>query len=226
MDLNAFHDVVKKGDLAAVKTALEQDPSLLTQKNAAGQSAVLLAKYYGAQDVAKYLCEVHPELDLYEGSATGDLAAVQRALNMNPELLESRSSDGWTPLHLAAFFGQAKIAEALFDRGAAVDARSTNQMKNTPLHAAAAGGQTELVELLLKHGAEVNATQHGGWTALHAASQAGRKEMVLVLLAHAADTQQRAENNQSALDMALLGAKADIVELLENFNPPSSRQPN
>lgn len=227
MQLTAFHDLVKKDNLPAVKEALLEEPSLLTERNAAGQSAILLAKYYGAVNVVRYLCELHSDLDLYEACAVGDLPAMQRALNLNSSLLESRSSDGWTPLHLAAFFGQVKIAEALIDRGASVDSRSTNQMKNTPLHAAAAGGRTELVELLLKHSAQVNATQQGGWTALHAAAQSGRKEMVCVLLAHSADTSIRADNNQTPLDLALLGGKADVVALLESFDPPCGpQQPN
>ena len=226
MDLTAFHNIVKKGDMGAVKAALAEDAGLLTARNAAGQSALLLAKYYGQSEIARYLCSLHPDLDIYEASAAGDLAAVQRALNLDAALLESRSSDGWTPLHLAAFFGQKKIAETLLERGARIEARSTNQMANTPLHAAAAGGQTDLLELLLSRGADVNAKQHGGWTALHSAAQSGRKQMVLILLAHAADTQLRADNNQSALDLAMLGGKGDIVELLENFDPPSSAQPN
>lgn len=227
MTLAEFHDLVKKNDLPAVKQALDADNGLLTQKNSVGQSALLLSKYYGAKDVSQHLRELcGDELDIYEASAAGDLPAVQRALNLDSQRLESHSSDGWTPLHLAAFFGQTVIAEQLLDRGANVNARATNQMKNTPLHAAAAGGQTGLVELLLNHGADVNAKQHGGWTALHAACQAGRKEMALVLLAHAADTSTRADNNQLPLDLALLGGKSEIVELLENFDPPLSHPSN
>ena len=73
------------------------------------------------------------------------------------------SSDGWTPLHLAAFFGKGDAARLLLNKGASVTARSTNQMANTPLHAAAAGKHAEIVKLLLDHGANANARQHGGW---------------------------------------------------------------
>ncbi len=123
-----------------------------------------------------------------------------------PELLEAHSSDGWTPLHLAAFFGWAELANALHGQGAKVDSRSTNSMKNTPLHAAAAGGSNvPLVDLLLKRGAQ--SERHARrW--LDGACMPPRNRaigaMAETLLANGADVNQRADNNQSPLDMALL----------------------
>ncbi len=74
------------------------------------------------------------------------------------------------------------------NRGANVDARSTNAMKNTPLHAAVAGRKADAMsQCLLERGADVNARQHGGWTALQGAAQAGDREIVKLLLANGAD---------------------------------------
>ncbi|MBV9307180.1 MAG: ankyrin repeat domain-containing protein, partial [Acidobacteriaceae bacterium] len=112
--------------------------------------------------------------------------------------------------------------QALLDKGAPIDARSTNAMKNTPLHAAAAGGKTDLVQVLLQRGADVNARQEGGWTALHAAAQAGNRPMVETLIAGGADLQARAANNQSPLDLALLKRHGEIVALLEGLTGEST----
>jgi len=135
----------------------------------------------------------------------------------DPALLESHSADGWTPLHLAAFFGHKELAEALLKQGVQVDSRSTNTMKNTPLHAAAAGRQVELMKLLLEHGANPDATQEGGWTALHAAAQNGDRAMIEVLLAHQAGLNVRAGNNQGPLDLALLKGHHEVAALLEQL---------
>jgi uncharacterized protein len=189
-DVKAFQEDVKKGDLTAVRAALAADPELLEAANEAGQSAFVLAKYYRQDTVAEYLLSLHP-------------------------LLASHSADGWTPLHLAAFFGYTELANALLDRGAQVDIRSSNAMKNTPLHAACAGGQLALVDLLLKRGADPNATQEGGWTALHGAAQAGQREMVEALLANGADVNLRAGNQQSALDLALIKGHQEVASILE-----------
>src|SRR5947208_10432978 len=119
-------------------------------------------------------------LHILEASVAGETQSVVTTLQDHPELLESRNGDGWTPLHLAAFFGTPELIHALLDRGASVNARSGNAMANTPLHAAVAGGKTENVAALVKRGADVNAQQSGGWTALHGAAQAGNREMVEV----------------------------------------------
>jgi uncharacterized protein len=216
-DLKAFHEQVKRGDLAAVQALMAEDASLLDAPNESGQTAFLLAKYYGQEDTAKYLLSLGPKLDVFNCCVGGHTSDVLEELDRDPYVLHAHSSDGWTPLHLAAFFGQADLANALLDRGADANARSTNGMKNTPLHAAAAGGKTELVELLLKRGANANARQEGGFTALHSAAQAGNRDMVAVLLANGADVNARADNNQSPLDLALLKGRAEVAALLEEL---------
>jgi uncharacterized protein len=188
MNVNEFQDLVKKGSLNEVKAALEADRSLATALNASGQSSFLLAKYYRQNEVASYLLGVLPALDIFEACAAGETESVRAKLDENPDLLRSRNGDGWTPLHLAAFFGTPELIDALSDRGASVDARSGNAMTNTPLHAAVAGGKKENVEALAKRGADVNAQQQGGWTALHGAAQSGNREMVEVLIAGGADS--------------------------------------
>lgn len=216
-DLQTFHDQVKRGDLDGVRAALAENPSLLNATNEAGQTAFLLAKYYRQEDTAGYLLGLDPKLDIFQACVAGQTAAVLSAIDADSSLLEKRSPDGWTPLHLAAFFGHPELAAALLDRGAQVDARSTNAMKNTPLHAAAAGGHAELVNLLAKRGADPNAKQEGGWTALHSAAQAGNREMVSVLVANGAHANVRAENGQGPLDMALMKGHPDVAALLEEL---------
>jgi ankyrin repeat protein len=216
-DVKSFQEQVKRGDISAVRAALAEDPSLLNATNEAGQNAFLLAKYYRQEETAQYLLGLQPKLDIFSACVAGLKAEVARRIDADPSLLGAHSGDGWTPLHLAAFFGHADLAKALLDRGAQVDARSTNAMKNTPLHAAAAGGHTNLVKLLAAHGADVHARQEGGWTALHSAAQNGNRQMVEVLLANGSDINARAVNNQAALDLALSGGHHEIAALLEEL---------
>jgi uncharacterized protein len=215
--LNAFQESVKSGDLSAVRAALTEDPSLLNQKNESGQTAYLLACYYRKLEVARYLLGLKPDLDLHTACVAGHTPDVLSRIAADPGLLEAHSTDGWTPLHLAAFFGHEELAEALLKLGAQVDARSTNAMKNTPLHAAAAGRQLALMKLLLENGADPDATQEGGWTALHAAAQNGDREMIELLLANQASISLRAGNNQGPLDLALLKGHHEVAALLEQL---------
>jgi ankyrin repeat protein len=216
-DLKSFHEQVKRGDLNAVRASVAANASLLDTPNESGQTAFLLAKYYGQEETANYLLTLEPKLDVFHCCVAGRTRDVLQEIDRDPYVLQAHSSDGWTPLHLAAFFGHPDLAKALLDRGADVNARSTNAMKNTPLHAAAAGGRTELVDLLLHRGADANARQEGGSTALHSAAQAGNREMVAVLLANGAEVNARADNQQSALDLALTKGRAEVVTLLEEL---------
>jgi uncharacterized protein len=216
-DVNSFHEQVKSGDLSGIRAALAEDLALLDSVNESGQSAFVLAKYYRQEETAQYLLGLNPKLDIFGACIAGRAPDVLAEIQRDSSLIGAYSSDGWTPLHLAAFFGHLDLATALLDRGARVDTRSTNGMKNTPLHAAAAGGRVDLVRLLAERGADVNARQEGGWTALHSAAQAGNREMAEVLLAYGADINTRAANGQSALDLALSRGHHEVVALLEEL---------
>lgn len=216
-DVRTFQDAVKKGDLEAIRSALAANPALLNAPNEAGQGAFLLAKYYRQEAVAEFLLSQGAKLNFFDQCVAGQTESVISQIEATPALLESHSGDGWTPLHLAAFFGAQDLAEALLARGAVIDARSTNNMQNTPLHAAVAGRRTAMVKFLLEHGSDANARQSGGWTALHGAAQNGDREVVEALIANDAHINARADNNQCALDMALMRGHQEIADLLEGL---------
>lgn len=161
------------------------------------------------------LLAADPSLAIFAAAIQGDTAKLEELLTANRSLISAQSTDGWTALHLAAFFGKNDAARLLLNKGAPVNARSTNAMENMPLHAAAAGRQAEMIRLLIERGATVNARQHGGWTPLHAAAQNGDLEIARALVDGGADVQARADNNQTALDLALTKAQQAMVDYLE-----------
>ena len=171
-----------------------------------------------ANDMArvKELVAADGSLAIFAAAITGNVEQLTQMLEGNRALVGLMSTDGWTPLHLAAFFGQLEAAKVLLDNGALVDARSTNAMENMPLHAATAGRHTEMVRLLIDHGAPVNARQHGGWSPLHAAAQNGDIEMANLLISAGADVLARAGNNQTPLDLALTKGQQAMVDYLES----------
>ena len=90
--------------------------------------------------------------------------------------------DGWTPLHLAAWFGRSEVVRVLLDSKADVDATYDNGW--TPLHLAARQGHSEVVRVLLDAGADDNATDDNGRTPLHLAVEHNASETERVLLDH------------------------------------------
>jgi ankyrin repeat protein len=170
-----------------------------------------------AGDLARVqaLVDADPTLAIFAAAIIGDTERLEELLTGNRSLVSVMSPDGWTPLHLAAFFGKGEAVRLLLNKGASATARSTNQMANTPLHAAAAGKHAEIVKLLLDRGANANARQHGGWTPLHSAAQNGDLECARVLIEAGAEVSVRADNSQQPMDLALTGGRQEMVEFLE-----------
>jgi ankyrin repeat protein len=212
-----FFEAIRAGDRDRVTALLSADSTLLGAKDEKGLGAYTAAKYSGRNDIAVLLLERGVELDLFAACMAGARDRVMGLIAGQPELIAAYSHDGWTPLHLACFFGQPELVQTLIERGADVNARSKNGAKNMPLHAAAAGRNLDAVRLLLEHGAGVNASQEGGWTALHAAAQNGDVEMVRLLIAAGADVKIRASNQQNAMDLALGKGHQAVVDLLDEY---------
>lgn len=64
--------------------------------------------------------------------------------------IDAQTSDGWTPLHSAVYWGQTDVVSMLISRGASVNIRTSG--RQTPLHLAAAapnGGNRDVIQLLL-----------------------------------------------------------------------------
>lgn len=157
-----------------------------------------------------------PSLAIFAAAIAGDEGAAETLLAANRALVSRISSDGWTPLHLAAHFSKTGVVRVLMNKGAQVDALSENALRNTALHAAAAGQATEAAKLLVTHGANVNARQHGGWTPLHATAQSGALEFARLLIENGADVNVRGENQQRPIDLALTNGHQAMVDLLES----------
>ncbi|QDV05331.1 Ankyrin repeat protein [Planctomycetes bacterium Poly30] len=198
------HDIIQAlvaGDPSRCMVLLEEDPSAATARDAGGVGLLLLALYHGRRDVADRVRMARADrapLDPAEAAAVGDVERLLAHLKSNPDAAAMRTSDGFTPLHLASFFGQVAAAEQLIRAGADPCAIAEDPSRVQPLHSAIPGGHTDVVKLLLRAGAEPNARQAGGWTALMAATKRGSTEIIEHLLAAGADPNLAADDGSTA----------------------------
>jgi uncharacterized protein len=169
-------DAIKAGDVATLQELLAADPALADAEEN-GLSAVLVATYH-RQEAAR-------DALLAAGATVGPLeaAALGRTQPLDPS---ARAADGFTALHLAAFFGGAAAVEALLAAGADPNADAENPLSVRPIHSAVAVGDHASARALLEAGADPNVEQQGGFTPLKAARHHDDHEMVALLEAHGA----------------------------------------
>lgn len=111
-----------------------------------------------------------------------DYVAVVRELVRAGYLVNSVSTDGRTPLHVAAMFGNSDVASCLLQFGD-VDVVAADCRGFTPLILAAARGHPQIVELLLnRQGVRADDVDEELRTALSWAAAGGHDEVVDVLL--------------------------------------------
>jgi ankyrin repeat protein len=175
----------QRGEAESLRALLRRNPGWAGARNEQGDSLLLVAAYAGRPELSAIILEAGATADIFEASALGlaDRAAALAA--EDPSRVRAYSHDGWTPLHLAAFFGHRELARMLIERGADVNARSRSTRfarDNTPLHAAAANRQTAVAELLLERGADVNARDGSGFTPLGLAAAGHNDLLVMTLL--------------------------------------------
>jgi len=201
---------IRAQDRRTITAMISTDPSLVMARAAGGESLVLHACYHGAPELAGLL-HAGRAIDACEAAALGDVTALRACLEQDDDARVHRSSDGWTPLHLAAFFGRDDAVTLLIDHGAPLDANSTNALRNSPLHAALAGNTLPvLVRRLVFTGADVTARDASGNTPLHLAASRGDEPLCDLLIARGADPQARSDDQSTP---ALLATARGFPEL-------------
>ncbi len=210
-----FVSLVRRGATTEIAEYVKEDPLIARSRDAQGVSALLWAVYSGQTVVRDFLLSGLESIDVHEAAAVGDLTRLNALLSADPALIHTFSSDGWTPLHLAAAFGGVDAVALLLSHRADVHTYSKTAMRNQPLHAALAlSNSTESIALLLKHGAHVNATQMGGYTPLHQAASAGKTAAAEMLLAAGAEPSLRCDQGKTAADYAEAKGHVELAKRL------------
>ena len=217
MSTSEFMEAAKAGNSAAVRALLQNDPSLAGSRAANGETAVMAALYRGHRELSNELADAmvgaRQPLDLFTAAALGRQDSLDAAL-AGGAAVNSYSYDGWTPLHLAAFFGQMEATERLLEAGADLSGLSRNSLANTPLHAAVAGGHTSVSLFLIERGADVNRADAGGHTPLHIAAEAGYLPVVKALLDRGSDPHAVDAEDRTPLSRAAARNHAAVVDLI------------
>ncbi|KAG7228738.1 hypothetical protein INR49_008516 [Caranx melampygus] len=159
--------------------------------------------------------ELDPEEQFLRCARNGDLPGIKKLLmskireethiNINCKG-KSKSNLGWTPLHLACYFGHKDVVEELLKAGA--DVNLPNNIGDTALHKAAFTGR----KLSRKKSPDINCTDLLGNTPLHCAAYRGQRQCALKLLKSGASPNIKNKNNQTVFDLASDMAMKQVLE--------------
>ncbi len=218
--VRSLFSLIQAGNLGAVTDLLKGNPSLAFATDANGMSPVLYAIYCGRVDMARTLAALRATAaSVYESAAFGDLKAIRAALERSPDLPKAFAPDGFSLLHLAAFFGHAEVVAALLEKSADPNLVSRNDAHLHVINSAAAqkdhAKAARTVDLLLKAGADPNASQKGGFTAAHSAAGHGNLEVLRLLKAAGAALDRKAEDGKTPLQIAEERDQAPAIAFLQ-----------
>lgn len=179
-------DLVARNDISGLASALTADPSTIAVRHTSGASLLAWSAYVGNTTALSMLRKHWSRLDPYEAIIVGDLPVLNAALADGWDG-NALSPDGFTPLGLAAFFGNEPAFDLLLPLTRDVNQQATNPQKVAALHAATARRSGTMVKKLLKAGADSNLRQVQDVTALHVAAANGDNPIAVMLLASGAD---------------------------------------
>jgi ankyrin repeat protein len=209
---------IAANDAFRVGALISENPELVSARDDQGRTPILLALYFGHQDLSRLIRERTPDPDFFELCALGETENVRAALDDAPAAVSYVAEDGFGPLGLAVYFGRIDTASLLLESGADPNTPAANQFKVRPIHSAAAHRDpptsVRLAKLLLEAGADPNVVQAGGWTPLHQAAAHGRSDLAKLLLGHGAALDAISEDGRTPLEMARVKGHTELESLL------------
>jgi uncharacterized protein len=207
-------EYTQTGNNLALKQLLTAKPNLATGKTSLNVSPLLLSCYYKKPEISTTLLQFVNEPNIYESAAVGKFDSLASNIYLHPELINSFSEDGFTPLGLACYFGNEESARYLLLKGAEVNTCSRNGYHVYPLHSAVSANNSDIAKILLEAGADVNVAQVSGITPLHSAAQYGNIELIILLLEAGANVKAKAEDGRTPADMALSAGFVELAKIL------------
>ena len=118
MEIAQVQKLIQQQENAALQLALEDNPDLAFASTSQGISLLLFAAYCRNQEALAMLkAKKADQLDFFESVVCGEKDRVKAMLAKDPTLANSYHLDGFTPLGLAAFFGQEAMVDSLLNNG-------------------------------------------------------------------------------------------------------------
>lgn len=151
-------------------------------------------------------------LNVFDVARTGTIEQAETLLKQDAKIFNTVNKEGYSPLVLACYKANNKVAKYLIENGSDINASSS---MGTPLMAAIVKANNDIAKLLVNKKADVNLTDAKGTTALMYAIQFKNQELVRLLLDHGADKLKRDKEGKTAFEYAVFSGDETIINLLK-----------
>ncbi|MDH4270606.1 MAG: ankyrin repeat domain-containing protein [Candidatus Aminicenantes bacterium] len=169
-------DLLRKGDIPAVKASIDKSPRLVEARDSDGDTPLHYAALGGNVELINYF--------------------IDKGAKLEPQNALLR-----TPLHLAAMNDRKDAVAVLLKRGAALETRDGHQ-RTALILCARERGQAPTGRVLIEAGADVNAVDSFGSTALELAAWRGKTEFIDLLLDKGAKWPESREKLRDGINLA------------------------
>ncbi|MFD2744070.1 MULTISPECIES: ankyrin repeat domain-containing protein [Sphingobacterium] len=214
MSIIILEEYVETGNFQDLDLLLSRQPELLDSLTSHQVSALLLACYYRKNQIIQVILKYLKNINIHEVCALGYTEQLELMISQKPNIVHEISSNGFTPLGIAAHFGHESVVRMLLRHHADPNVPSQNGFNVFPIHAALATNDTVNAKLLIEAGADVNVIQQGGLSPLHLATQHGNIEIIILLLEHGVDVGVRSEQGLTAADIAFDRGFKELGQIL------------
>lgn len=153
------------------------------------------------------------EKSIFDIARNGTIIELKAAVKKNPDVINTVSKEGYSPLTLSCYSGNNEVAKYLIHN---VKNINTKSGYGTPLMAAVVKNNKDLTALLIDMKADINATDPNGTTALHYAVMFGLEDITKLLVEGKANASLKDNRGNSALDYAKIKGNSNIIQLLNN----------
>ncbi|XP_022800162.1 ankyrin repeat domain-containing protein 50-like [Stylophora pistillata] len=221
---NMLHFAAEGGDTDVIDLIHTHLPDI-DSKTAHGYTPLMVAALNSKLHAVKWFLEKGANVTcvdnrrwnmLHCAAQGGDTDVIDLIFTHFPDI-ESKTTEGYSPLMVAAFNGKLHAVKWFLEKGANVT--SVDNRRWNMLHFAAYGGDTDVIDLMHTHLPDIESKTGHGSTPLMVAALNSKLEAVKWFLEKGADVTCVDNRRWNVLHFATQGGDTDVIDLIHTHLP-------